>query len=166
MVKKIDYFCGAFLSYLISNGIASALFEAGEKSKIVKFSTNLGDYKVYFKYSTICKSSGRKNTRKWDVLFTKKEMDILKDFPEQNRKHYFVLVCTDINMRENEVAVLDYDSGLMCLGRDSVNKERRISVVHKKGSPYMNCYGTARSKNQGIQIYKDFNKYFLDKESV
>jgi hypothetical protein len=30
----------------------------------------------------------------------------------------------------------------------------------------MNCYGTARSENQGIQIYKDFNKYFLDKASV
>jgi len=95
MVKKIDYFCGAFLSYLISNGISPALFEAGEKSKIVKFSTNLGDYKVYIKYSTICKFSDRKSTRKWDVLFTKKEMDILKDFLEQNRKHYFVLVCTD-----------------------------------------------------------------------
>ena len=166
MVKKIDYFCGAFLSYLISNGISPALFEAGEKSKIVKFSTNLGDYKVYIKYSTICKFSNRKSTRKWDVLFTKKEMDILKDFLEQNRKHYFVLVCTDTNMKENEVAVLDYDGGLMCLGNDSVNRERRISVVHKKGSPYMNCYGTARSENQGIQIYKDFNRYFLDKESV
>jgi hypothetical protein len=122
MVKKIDYFCGAFLSYLISNGISPALFEAGEKSKIVKFSTNLGDYKVYIKYSTICKFSDRKSTRKWDVLFTKKEMDILKDFLEQNRKHYFVLVCTDTNMKENEVAVLDYDGGLMCLGNDSVHQ--------------------------------------------
>jgi len=166
MVKKIDYFCGAFLSYLISNGISPALFEAGEKSKIVKFSTNLGDYKVYIKYSTICKLSDRKNARKWDIPFTQKEMDILKDFPERNRKHFFVFVCTDPNMKENEVAVLDYDSGLLCLGNDPVNKERRISVVHKKGSPYMNCYGTARSENQGIQIYKDFNRYFLDKESV
>jgi hypothetical protein len=163
MVKKIDYFCGAFLSYLISNGITPALFEAGEKSKIVKFSTDLGDYKVYIKYSTTCKASDRKNTRKWDVPFTEKEMDILKNFPEQNRKHFFVLVCTDPDMKENEIAVLDFDNGLKCLGNDSVNKERRISVIHKKGSPYMKCYGTARSENQGIQIYKDFNRYFLDK---
>jgi hypothetical protein len=66
-------FCGAFLSYLISNGISPALFEAGEKSKIVKFSTNLGDYKVYIKYSTICKLSDRKNARKWDIPFLKKK---------------------------------------------------------------------------------------------
>lgn len=64
MVIKIDFFCGAFLSYLISNGITPALFEAGEKSKIVKFSTDAGDYKVYIKYSTSCKVSDRKNTRK------------------------------------------------------------------------------------------------------
>jgi len=80
MVKKIDYFCGAFLSYLISNGIAPALFEAGEKSKIVKFSTNLGDYKVYIKYSTICKFSNRKSTRKWMYCLQKKKWIYLRTF--------------------------------------------------------------------------------------
>jgi len=164
MVKKIDYYCGAFLSYLISNSITPALFEAAERSKIVKFSTDLGDYKAYIKYSTIPKLSERKNTRKWDVVFTRKEMEILKEFPEQNRIHFFIMVCTDSDMKETEIAVLDFESGMECLGDDSVNKERRISVVHKKGSHYMKCYGTAKSENQGIQIYKDFNKYFMNKE--
>lgn len=98
------------------------------------------------------------------MFFTEKEMDILKDFPEVNRKHYFVLVCTDFDMKEREIAVLNFDDGLICLGDDSVNKGRRISIIHKKGSPYMKCYGTARNEEQGIQIYKDFNKYFLEKE--
>jgi len=166
MVKKIDYYCGAFLSYLISNGITPALFEAGEKSRIVKFSNNHYDFKVYIKYSTNCKISDRKNTRKWDIFFTERELDMLQNFPEQNRKHFIVMVCTDDNLKENEIAVLDYGDGLLCLGNDTINKERRISVVHKKGSPYMRCYGTARSEEQGIQICKDFNKYFLDKEIV
>lgn len=60
MVKKIDFYCGAFLSYLIFNGITPALFEAGEKSRIVKFSTNLGDFKVYMKYTTNCNQSDKK----------------------------------------------------------------------------------------------------------
>ena len=32
-INKVDYFCGAFLSYLISNGVEPTLFEAGEKNK-------------------------------------------------------------------------------------------------------------------------------------
>lgn len=166
MVIKIDFFCGAFLSYLISNGITPALFEAGEKSKIVKFSTDAGDYKVYIKYSTSCKVSDRKNTRKWDVLFTKKEMEIIHSFPEPDRKLFFVLVCTDSDLKYNEIAVLDYKSGLLCLGEDSVNKERRISVIHRKNSPYMLCYGTAVSENHGVRIYKDFNRYFMQREKI
>jgi hypothetical protein len=56
-------------------------------------------------------------------------MDIIEKFPEQNRKQFFVLVWTDPDMKENEIAVLNFDDGLKCLGNDPVNKERRISVV-------------------------------------
>ena len=36
-INKIDYFCGAFLSYLISNNVEPTLFDAVDKSKIVNF---------------------------------------------------------------------------------------------------------------------------------
>jgi hypothetical protein len=164
MINKIDYFCGAFLSFLITNGITPALIETGEKSKIVKFGTDLDDYKVYIKYSTTCKTNDKKNIRKWDITFTNKEMDILQEFLEQKRKHFFVLVCADSRMRETEIAVLDLHDGLKCLGNDPVNKKRRISVIHKKGSPYIKCYGTARDEEEGVRIYKDYQRYFMNKE--
>ena len=36
-VNRIAFFCGAFLSYLITNKVEPTLFEATEKSKIVQF---------------------------------------------------------------------------------------------------------------------------------
>lgn len=161
-IKKVDFYCGAFLSYLITNKIAPTLFEAGENYKTVKFETNCGNYKVYIKYSRSCK--GFKNgTRKWDIYFTDNEMSYIEKFEEMenNKKLLFALVCTDPKMRENEIAVVDYKDGLRCLGNDPINETRRITIIHKKSSPYMTCYGTAIDEVDGLQIYRDCDKYFL-----
>ena len=36
-INKIDFYCGAFLSFLVSNGVEPTLFEAGDKSRILEF---------------------------------------------------------------------------------------------------------------------------------
>ena len=60
-INKIDFFSGAFLSYLISNGVKEpTLFEATEKSKIIKFSLRNKDYNVYLKYVSTSKQSIQK----------------------------------------------------------------------------------------------------------
>lgn len=162
-IRKIDFYCGAFLSYLVTNKIAPTLFEAGDTSKIVNFETNYGNYKVYTKYSRLCKKAKKTGERKWDIYFTENEMSCIRELQESNKKLYFVLICTDPNMRENEIAVMDYEDGLKCLGNDPVNETRRITVIHKKASPYMICYGTAVGLKDGTTIFRDFDKYFLAK---
>lgn len=47
-INKVDYFCGAFLSYLISNGVEPTLFEAGEKAK----SLNLRFVILFIRFSS------------------------------------------------------------------------------------------------------------------
>lgn len=161
-IRKIDFYCGAFLSYLVKNDIPPTLFEAGDNGKIVKFQTNYDYYKIYIKYST-CRRNKRTGDRLWKVIFTDNEMELVNGFSEKNRKLLFIIVCTDPGMTESEFAVIDFEYGLKCLGNDPVNEKRRISVFHKKYSPYMIVYGTAIDKEDGKLIFRDYDKYFMEK---
>ncbi len=46
-VNKIDYFSGAFQAYLTSNGVEPTLFDATDKSKVVKFSLTASSLKLF-----------------------------------------------------------------------------------------------------------------------
>lgn len=161
-IKKVDYYCGAFLSYLIFNGIEPTLFEAGEKSRIIRFGVKKNDYKVLIKYTTAAKESTKasKVSTKWDTIFTQRELEILSTFQESRRISLIVLICTDVDMKNTFFPVLTYDDAIACLGMDTVNKQKRISISHLKGSPYISCYGTALSDIKALQ--KDYNcdKFF------
>lgn len=46
-INKVDFFCGAFLSYLVSNGVEPTLFEVTEKSKKIQFTAKSSDYNIF-----------------------------------------------------------------------------------------------------------------------
>ena len=50
IVRKVDFYCGAFLSYLITNKVEPTLFEAGDKSKNLHFTIGQYDYNSILKY--------------------------------------------------------------------------------------------------------------------
>ena len=54
-INKTDYFCGAFLSYLISNNVEPTLFDAVDKSKVVNFTQKNRDYNVYLSMLVLVK---------------------------------------------------------------------------------------------------------------
>ncbi len=161
-IKRVDYFCGAFLSYLVSNKIAPTLFEAGESSKIVRFLTGKKDYKIYLKYSTKKKVTRKanKNYSSWEIIFTEKEFTILKSFHEDNRVLFVVCVCTNEKLSKTDFAVISYEDALKCLGHDDINKQKRLTITHQKASSKMYCYGTALSDENAIEIPHDYNKCF------
>lgn len=162
-VNKIDFFCGAFLTYLITNGVEPTLFEATEKSKIVKFSLRDKDYNIYLKYVSTSKQStkGGKEYTRWNIVFTKAEKNILdSSFVEQNKENIVVLVCTNENLKDTYFAIIPYENAVKCLGSDDINNQPRISIKRQKGSKYVTCYGTAVSDKNAFQMKYNFDEYF------
>lgn len=162
-VNRIDFFCGAFLSYLITNKVEPTLFEATEKSKIVQFSLRDKDYNVYLKYVSTSKQSTRagKEYTKWDILFTELEKSILENsFKEQDKENLVVLVCANENLKDTYFAIIPFENAMKCLGSDNVNKQTRISIKRQKGSKYVTCYGTAVSDRKAFKLKYNFDEYF------
>lgn len=164
-INKIDFFCGAFLSYIISNGVKEpTLFEASENSKRIEFSVKSKNYNIYIKYagkSRKSKVAGKISTN-WNVVFTPKENEFLKEnFKKQNGyENLVVLVCANDDFKGSCFAVLKLAEVLNCIGTDKKNEERRISVKHIKGSPYLNCYGTGITDIDAIKVKYNCDEIF------
>ena len=96
-INKVDYFCGAFLSYLISNKVEPTLFEAGDKSKIVEFTIRATTYKVFLKYSTKKKTVKKQGKifDRWEIVFAPNEILQIENFAEPSKKVAVICICTD-----------------------------------------------------------------------
>lgn len=134
-VNKIDFYCGAFLSYLITNGVEPTLFDASDKSKIVTYTLRNNEYNTYLKYSSQNEQTiiADKTYLKWNFVFTNTEKDIVfHSFKKYGKENIMVLVCTTKDLKETFFGVLSYDEAVKCLGNDSVNKQCRITVKRQK----------------------------------
>lgn len=152
------------MSYLISNGINEpTLFDASEKSKIVKFSLKDKDYNAYLKYISAPRVSIRaeKTYFQWDIVFTNSEKNYLTtSFVEEGKENIVVLVCSNENFKDTYFAIIGIKNALKCLGNDSVNEQTRITIKRQKGSKYVYCYGTALSDKNAIELKYNFDEYF------
>ena len=165
-INKVDFFCGAFLSYIVCNGVKEpTLFEAQEKSKIVKFALKNKDFNVYIKYTTSGTDKIKKDVRytNWSISFSNKERDFLMDsFSETGKENLVVLVCTNPEMNDNYFAVLKPEAVLKCLGDDAVNTSRNITLKKKRtrGTSYVSCHGTALDESNAISIEYNIDNVF------
>lgn len=162
-INKVDFYCGAFLSYLISNKVEPTLFSVTEKSKMVQFLLRNTDYNVYVKYVSdgkILSIKGKQHTR-WQVIFQKNERDfLLNDFCIPDNMNIVVLVCANKDFKDTYFAILTYEQAVQCLGNDEVNNQFRITVKHQKKSPNAYCYGTALSDDNAIAIPYNVDSFF------
>ncbi len=81
-VAKEDFYCGAFLSLLLNNGIDPALFDKVDDSsrKIYDFDTNKGSFRVYVKTTEAPSSENSyRSSAIWNFPFTDNQIDELKD---------------------------------------------------------------------------------------
>lgn len=160
-VNKIDFYCGAFLSYIISNGANEpTLFEDTEKSsKKLKFTLRDNDYKAYLKYvSTPKKSTSKgKSFTKWDISFTESEREYLKtSFAEEDRENIVILVCANKEFKDTYFGILSIKDALKCMA----NEQPRITIKRQKGSKYVSCYGSGISDENALQLKYNFDEYF------
>lgn len=96
---------------------------------------------------------GAKDYNTWVITFTKNEKDFLfKRFEVADKENYVVLVCANSDFRNTCFVIIPFEKACSCLGTDNINSSFRISVKHKKGSKYLEVYGTARARDNSIKI--------------
>ena len=156
--RKVDSYCGAFVTYLISNNAEPVLFDAGKSSKIIRFSIGEKDYKAFLKYSASPRKT--KTITHWDIEFTEKDMNFLNVFAEKERENIVVIVCVAPDSNEKTFSVFSLSIAMACLGTDSVNKKRRISVEHKTKCRKLQVYGTAIDQKRPYCVARCCDQYF------
>lgn len=149
-ITKEDFYCGAFLSFLLNNGIIPALFEERLDSnrKIYDFATNKGDFRVYVKFSEKPSSeSDSKGSCIWNFPFTESQIDELKNIKSNNRDLYFVFVCGRKSLNKSRIAVVSKDIIFQCIDVYRIDKYKSQSVKIRliKGHWDFDVYGTARA---------------------
>lgn len=155
---KANYYCGAFSTYLISNNVEPVLFDAGKNSKAIRFSIGSKDYNAFIKYSA--SPSKTKSGTRWNISFTEEEQKRLGEFAEAGRENIVVIVCAAPGSDQKTFSVFPQATAMACLGNDSVNKGRRISVYHKKGGHKLQIYGTAVDEKMAYCIPRCCDGYF------
>ena len=144
-LTKEDFYCGAFLSMLLNNGIDPALFEKKEDSnrKIYDFDTNKGSFRVYVKSSeTPYSESDYKSSSTWNFPLTENQIDELKNIRDNSRQLYFVFICGREKLNHSRIAVIPCNILFQCVDLD-------VKVRITKGSRYLEVYG---STNEPIKV--------------
>ncbi|NFI54973.1 hypothetical protein FDA48_00990 [Clostridium botulinum] len=148
---KEDFYCGAFLSYLLNNNIVPALFEDKEDQnrKIYDFTTDAGDYRAYVKSSEKSSSNSRGDTCNiWTFVFTDNQIDEIKELKEKTigRELIFVFVCGQSKLTKSKIAAIPSDKIFQCidLERKDKYKGQKIKIRLIKGHWDFDIYGTAR----------------------
>lgn len=154
-LTRDDFYCGAFLSYLLNNGIVPALFEDRKdlNRKVYDFTTNKGDFRVYVKCSEKPSSrSGQKNHWIWNFPFTDSQIDEIKDLRDETKQMYFAFVCGQSVLNQSRIAVVPEDIVLKCIdiNRSDKYKPQSVKVKLTKGEWNFSIYGTAKEdKDKG-----------------
>lgn len=166
-INKIDYFIGVFLSTIInsSKGVP-ALFDETENSKRVEFSTDLGDFNVYIKYTTRIRyakvnvDGKRKKKMSCNISFSNKDYDILKNtFLKEDKENLICLVCTNGKLNETYMAVLSYADAMKCLEHSTNSGSRRITITRIGAEHDFYCYGVGFKEKDYIKCPVDCTQF-------
>lgn len=166
-ITREDFYCGAFLSYLLNNGIVPALFEdrADSNRKIYDFTTNDGDFRVYVKFSESPSSeSDLKGSKIWNFPFTDKQIEEIKSIEKCSRKLYFVFVCGRKALNRSKISVAYKDMIFKCIDLNRIDKYKNQSIKVRliKGHRDFDIYGTARAD----KLYNEDNTLKVKVNSI
>ena len=152
-LTKDDFYCGAFLSCLLNNGIVPALFDIREDNsrKIFDFATDTGDFRIYVKSSDSPSSTNKKNRSAiWSFPFTQMQIDEINNICFGNRKLYFAFICGDEKLNKSKIAIATDEVIFKCIdtNRYEKYKQQSIKIRFIKGHWDYDFYGTALSDMQ------------------
>ena len=159
-LNKADFYFGAFYSYLITKAFKPVLIDQADSSRQLSVCTNAKEYNLFAMYiSKPTNSSADSLKTRWDFSFTGNLFESLIQSECSEKENYVVFICGQENLKDSEIIVVPYKKVLMCLGKDNVNKNRRVSITVSKHENYAYCYGTAVSSQNKFQIKRNIEEY-------
>ena len=150
-LKVQDFYYGAFLSALLNTtGSRPVLFDETGSRRIYCLETdNMGECYVFTKFVTQKKADAQKRWR-WTFLFSPAEVEKIQELHQRKANVKLALICAKEGFAESELAVVDYNDAMDCLGIDKGVKTYRISIKTMDNQHGLRMYGSGRSdKFQG-----------------
>ncbi|ASS69287.1 hypothetical protein NYE70_22095 [Paenibacillus sp. FSL R5-0407] len=145
VLSKADFYYGALLSGLINSGFAPAIIEQAENRRLYNITANTGDFMIYSKYASEPLARQKKDVQLWQFVFVQDEIEMIRNFTENNKKYYFALICGKKEFKGSEVALLSLSDVRDCLDYDYTRDTYRITIRAEKGKHGLGAYGTGRA---------------------
>ena len=156
-LKKSYFYYGAFLSALLNNGKAKpSLFDDVKKSsrRVYRFATEQSenDHIVFTKY---VEGNGNEKAYRWTFLFTEDEITQLQTLNSQYGNVKVALICVKKNLSECELAIVEYDLAMKCLGINIGTRSTSITVKTYKGKHGLFVFGSGIDEDSREKISRD-----------
>lgn len=147
MLKPADFYYGAFLSSLLNfAGKKPSLFDETESRRIYKITTenSTNDYMVFTKAVNERKNDTDK-FHHWIFNFTSEEVNTLEKLNSEHGNVKLALICFTDTLKDGELAFIDYDEAIECMGVSKNIKPYRINIKAIGSKQGLRMYGSGRS---------------------
>ena len=145
-LKAADFYYGSFLSALLNTpGGRPSLFDETGSRRIYRLETNNNDECYCFaKYVNEVKNKTDRFSH-WAFTFTESEINKLQELREEKKSVKLVLICVKEKFVGSELAIVEYDDAMDCLGVGRGVTPYRISIKAIEGKHGLRMYGSGRS---------------------
>lgn len=157
-LKAADFYYGAFLSALLNTpGGRPSLFDETDSRRIYCLETNNNDACYFFtKYIQERKNKQEKEEKKdkkvkndsvhhWVFQFTDAEIEKLQELYEEKGRVKVVLIGVKKGFANSELAIIDFEDAMDCLGVGIGVKSYRIDIKALPNKHGLRMYGSGRS---------------------
>lgn len=146
-LRALDFYYGAFLSALLNtSGNRPVLFEETGSRRIYRMETNnMSECYIFSKFVTK-KEADAKGRWNWTFNFTDAEIVKIQSLYQKSGNVKLALICVKEGLVDSELAVIDYNEAMDCLGVNIGVKRCRINIKTPEGKDYgLRMYGSGRS---------------------
>lgn len=145
-LRMNDFYYGAFLSALLNtSGSRPVLFdETGSRRIYLLETNNAGECYVFAKYVT-GKGADAKNRWLWTFNFTDAEVLRIQELYQVKGNVKLALICVKDGFADSELAVINYEEAMDCMGVEKGVKNLRINIKTTGGQHGLRMYGSGRS---------------------
>lgn len=145
-LKVADFYYGAFLSALLNTpGGRPSLFDETKSRRIYRLETNNNEECYFFAKYVTDKKNKTDSFNHWIFNFSPEEVKTLQDLHLDLGKVKVVLICAKEGLANSELAIVDYDDAMDCLGVAVGVKSYRINIKAYSKKHGLRMYGSGRS---------------------
>ena len=149
VLKPADFYYGAFLSALLNYADKKpSLFDPSPSRRIYRLTTehSIQDYMIYTKYVNV-RENKSDDFGHWIFSFSADEIQKMIDLDKQGFTVKFALICAKKDLKDCELALVDYEDVMDCIGLSKGIKAStyRINIKAIDGKHGLRMYGSGRS---------------------